>query len=111
MVIDTHTKHGTKSETFDVNATLFAQIISSFPNIQRLHFGPSLLYDQHISFDKRFPTVTSMTVCNLHVNLIAFQDCLFLLDGRFNQLHTLHVNIDSICPSRLSIDNKVSCDT
>ncbi|CAF0927994.1 unnamed protein product [Rotaria sordida] len=42
----------------------------------------------------------------LHVYLKNFNDCLYLLDGRFNQLRILHVNIDCIIISNLTINNK-----
>jgi hypothetical protein len=106
LVIDTDTNSAPFSED-DVNAALFTQIISSFPNLRSFYLGPSLLWYQYIYFDNTPPTVASTMLFDLHVNLTDFQDCLFLLDGRFNQLSALHVHIDSISPSRLGIDNKV----
>jgi len=53
------------------------------------------------------PTVISSTFLELHVSLKNFSDCLYLLDGRFNQLCVLHVNISTITRSRLTINNKV----
>ncbi|CAF0795699.1 unnamed protein product [Rotaria sordida] len=42
----------------------------------------------------------------LHVTLKTFNDCLYLLDGRFNRLHTLHVDVSTIHCSDLTISNK-----
>ncbi len=91
----------------DINAALFTQIISSFPKLQALYLGPSLLWYQYIYFNNAPPTVASTMLSCLYVNLTKFQDCLFLLDGRFNQLGELHVNIKYIVPSPLGVDNKV----
>ncbi len=106
MGIDTDT-NSAPSSVDDGNVSVFTQIISSFPNLRTLYLSPSLLWYQSIHFGNTSPTVASTTLVQLHVNLTDFQDCLFLLDGRFNQLGKLHVNIDSIIPSPLGIDNKV----
>ncbi|CAF3899083.1 unnamed protein product [Rotaria sordida] len=42
----------------------------------------------------------------LHVDVDTFTDCLYLLNGRFSQLHTLYVNIDFICTSDLIVNNR-----
>ncbi|CAF2158315.1 unnamed protein product, partial [Rotaria magnacalcarata] len=41
----------------------------------------------------------------LHVNVVHFTDCIYLLDGRFNKLRILHVNIHWIAHSTLIIDD------
>ncbi|CAF1691641.1 unnamed protein product, partial [Rotaria sp. Silwood1] len=41
----------------------------------------------------------------LHVNVTFFDDCLYLLDRRFNQLRVLHVKITWIRSSGLTINN------
>ncbi|CAF2208551.1 unnamed protein product [Rotaria magnacalcarata] len=43
--------------------------------------------------------IKSSTLLELHICLKRFSDCLYLLDGRFNKLHTLHVDIDTIISS------------
>jgi hypothetical protein len=92
---------------FDINAILFIHIFTTFPNLRLLNYCPSLIWYQYLSFHKSPPTVISSTLLELYVCLTSFQDCLYFLDGRFNQLRTFHVHIDSIHPSRVLIDNKV----
>lgn len=50
-------------------------------NIFRLSFGIT-------------PTFFSSTLMKLHINVGRIDDCVHLLDGRFNQLETFHVNIE-----------------
>jgi hypothetical protein len=44
----------------------------------------------------------------LIIDLSTFDDCLYLLDGRLNQLSTFIVEIDDINASSLDIDNTVN---
>ncbi|CAF2601687.1 unnamed protein product [Rotaria sp. Silwood2] len=45
-------------------------------------------------FDDEFlPTFRSSTLLKLNIRVQCFDDCLYLLDGRFNQLHTLCVDL------------------
>ncbi|CAF4066895.1 unnamed protein product [Rotaria sordida] len=76
LVIDIKAS-GEGNPTQDENIVLFTHIFNIFTNLQTLNTGPS-------------------SIC----------DCLYLLDGRFNQLHTFHVNIDFITSLRLIINNK-----
>jgi hypothetical protein len=87
----------------NVNAFIFTQIFSIFNNLKYLNFHPSATTLCRLSFDTSPPTVSSSTVLELPVTLDIFTDCLYLLDGRFNQLHTLHVNTFFLHPSRLTI--------
>ncbi|CAF1432737.1 unnamed protein product [Rotaria sordida] len=59
-----------------------------------------------LSFGISSPNVFSSTLLELHVCLSHFTDCLYLLDGRFNELRILHVNINFISSSNLTIDNQ-----
>ena len=81
-----------------------------FTNLQSLSLGPSSNCYQRFSFDMPFPTVTSSNLLELHILVDHFNDLLYLLDGRFNQLHTLNVNI--LLPinwNRSTINNQVDC--
>ena len=81
-----------------------------FTNLQYLSFGPSSKWYQRVSFYMLFPTVTSSNLLELHILLDDFKDLLYLLDGRFNQLHTLNVNIPyPISWNRSTINNQVDC--
>ena len=85
-----------------------------FTNLQYLSFGPSSTWYQRFSFYMPFPTVVAPTVTSsnlleLHISVNYFTDLLYLLDGRFNQLHTLNVFICLIDWSRSTINNEVDC--
>ena len=73
--------------------TIFTHLItlvireSSYRNRVRL-----FLYDDH----PPHPSFRSSTLRILNIRLQTFDDCLCLLDGRFNQLHTLIVDLAHI---------------
>jgi hypothetical protein len=95
--------------TTDANTFIFTNIFNIFKNLEYLNFGPSSIFYQQISFNYLLPSVTSSNLLELHICLANFTDCLFLFDGRFNKLHTVHVNIDSIIiSSSIKVDNKVN---
>ncbi|CAF4241072.1 unnamed protein product, partial [Rotaria sp. Silwood2] len=85
---------------------LFTQIFSLFNNLKYLNLDPSARCSSNLSFDNLSPTVVSSTLLELHVALDKFNDCLYLLDGRFNQLQTLCVSIFMIPLSHTTISNK-----
>jgi hypothetical protein len=57
-----------------------------------------------LTFNISSSTVFSSNLLELHINLEHFTDCLYLLDGRFNQLCTLYVNISVIILSHVVIN-------
>ncbi|CAF3996996.1 unnamed protein product [Rotaria sordida] len=63
---------------------------------------------QRISFGYLLPTVFSSTLLELRVKVTSVDDCLFLLDGRFNQLRAFYVDIASSLPKSNFKINKVS---
>ncbi len=68
---------------------------SSYKNIVRLLFD--------------FPSVNffSSTLWVLNIKIQCFRVCLYLLDGRFNRLHTLIVELANLYPTE-DIENQVS---
>ncbi|CAF4471097.1 unnamed protein product, partial [Rotaria sp. Silwood2] len=78
------------------NAIIFNRIFTIFPNLQYLNFGPSSICDERLSICLRASTVISTNLLELHVSLRTFHHCLYLLDGHFNQLHTLYVDLSVI---------------
>ncbi|CAF4656270.1 unnamed protein product, partial [Rotaria sp. Silwood2] len=77
---------------------IFDYIFIFFTNLIDLTFYES-------SYKNRLPlyfadppshTFRSSTLLKLNVRIQSFDDCLYLLDGRFNQLHTLYVDLTSI---------------
>ncbi len=92
----------------DVNISVFTHIFTIFPKLQYLNFNPSLIYYQQISFKISPPTFISSNLLELYISLESFTDCLYILDGRFNQLRTFKVRIDTFYNSPPMIDNKVN---
>ena len=92
LVIDISTNE-IQSFPVDDNAIIFTHIFTMFTNLQYLNFCSSSRGHQRLLFRTPPLTVISTNLLKLHVYLDAFIDCLYLLDGRFNQLHTLYVDI------------------
>jgi hypothetical protein len=95
--------------TDEEQISVFTHILSAFSNIRCLKlYSPSDSCVQRLSFENHRPTFFSSTLMEFHVCLQSFNDCLYLLDGRFNQLHTLIVTVGGILPPQPMINNKVS---
>jgi hypothetical protein len=94
----------------DINRFIFIQIFSIFKKLQDLNFSPSAAADYHLlTFGVSPPNIVSSTLLNLRVAVDSYEDCLYLLDGRFNRLRTLYVTICSSNVSALpTINNEVS---
>ncbi|CAF2960014.1 unnamed protein product [Rotaria sp. Silwood2] len=105
LVIDI-SANGQRTSTEDVNVLLFIHILTMFPNLRYLNFGPSSIWYQQLSYDAQLSTIISSSLLELHVCLPDLIDCLYLLDGCFNQLRTLHVNITFTMSSNSTINNK-----
>ncbi|CAF1559442.1 unnamed protein product [Rotaria magnacalcarata] len=88
-----------------VNGIIFQRIIKIFTNLQYLNFCPSSIWYSRISLKAFTANLASTTLSELHVTVNDFDDCLYLLDGRFNQLHTLYVYVADIQSSQQTINN------
>jgi len=97
----------TNGNPCSVSARIFTRIINTFIYLRFLNFCPFSSWSQELSFGDLSPTFSSSTLLELHVCLKYFTDCLYLLDGRFNQLRILHVNINFIS-SKLTFNNQVN---
>jgi hypothetical protein len=78
----------------DFVKSAFIRILTMFTNLLYLNcnlFGESRL--PRLLFGPNTPTFFSSTLMELHIKVSNFEDCLYLLDGRLKQLHTLYVNI------------------
>ncbi|UJR09955.1 hypothetical protein I4U23_014178 [Adineta vaga] len=90
------------------NRIIFEDIMTVFTNLQyfRLNYSINAPY---MSFITSPPTFVSSTLLELHINVENFNDCLYMLDGRFEQLQSLHINTSCIFRTiRLIIDNTES---
>ncbi len=78
-----------------------------FTNLQYLNFGRSSICDERLFFWFTRPTVISTNLLELHVCLNTFSDCLYLLDGHFNQLRILYADVSMIVSSNGRVNNTV----
>lgn len=76
---------------------MFDRVLTAFTNLQCLQFQASSEWcpehNERLSIDQQPPTIFSPNLMELHINVNHFSDCLYLLDGRFNQLRIFHVTI------------------
>ncbi|CAF3157833.1 unnamed protein product [Rotaria sp. Silwood2] len=68
------------------NVHIFTRILTVSSKLQCLNFGPSLFPYQRLLFRSLTPIVVSPTLLELRVSVQNFIDCLYLVDGRFDQL-------------------------
>ncbi|CAF4433860.1 unnamed protein product [Rotaria magnacalcarata] len=108
LIVDINTNKIQSLPANNNNTIIFTHIFTTFTNLQYFNFGPSLFCHQRLSFFTSPLTIISTNLLKLHVHLENFYDCLYLFDGRFNQLHTLFVNISFISALPLRINNKLN---
>jgi hypothetical protein len=94
----------------DINIFVFTQIFTIFKNLECFNFSPfNGSNDHQLTFGVSPPNILSSTLLELHVAVDSFEDCLYLLDDRFNQLNTIYVSIcSSNVPTLPMINNKVN---
>ncbi|CAF1519878.1 unnamed protein product [Rotaria sp. Silwood1] len=90
----------------NVNIFVFTHIFITYTNLQYLNFGSTSSYNQYLIFPNSSPTFISSNLLELHVTFGNFIDGLYILDGRFNQLCTFHVNIHRISIFGRELNNK-----
>ncbi|CAF3357621.1 unnamed protein product [Rotaria sp. Silwood2] len=108
LVIDID-KNNRKILPGDIGIIIFTHIFTMFTNLKYLNFGPSSKDYQRLSFRMSPPTCFSSSLLELHVRVDLFSDCLYLLDGRFNQLHTFDIHIVCIFSNDLIINTEKLC--
>ncbi len=102
-------KEGNHDEfIMNMRANLFTYILTMFTNLLHLKFYQNLNNPTGFVLFNDQCSMFSSTLLELHINVYYFDDCLYLLDGRFNQLRILFVNVFHIFPLRPTISNKVS---
>ncbi|CAF4935521.1 unnamed protein product [Rotaria sp. Silwood1] len=88
-----------------INTIILRRIIEIFINLQYLNFCPSSIWYSKVSFDSLALAFASSNLLELHVTVNNFDDCFYLLDGRFIELRKFHVNISDIRSAQLTINN------
>ncbi|CAF2918007.1 unnamed protein product [Rotaria sp. Silwood2] len=91
------------SATDNSKANIFACILTLFSKLKYFHYRPTFWYQPLFQIPS---TISSSTLLELHVKLKNFTDCLYLLDGRFDSLQKLSVDIYEILSPQIIIDNK-----
>ncbi|UJR11114.1 hypothetical protein I4U23_015296 [Adineta vaga] len=94
-LIITMNEYDSSKQRLDLTSIVCDEIFSIFVNLIYLKIQSSHEWYcntiERLSFDHSSPTFASSTLTELYVTLRDFTDLLYLLDGRLNQLRTLHV--------------------
>ena len=86
---------------------LFSHILNVFTNVFRLEFYQSTHINICATFTNTTPKFCS-TLVELYINVHGFNDCLYLFDGRLNQMRRFFVSIHRIVPLIPVNNNRVS---
>jgi hypothetical protein len=85
-----------------------SHVLTKFKNLICLKFFPYLDYYvdpiERLFFNTREFPLFSSNLLQLRINVDFFCDCLYLLDGRFQQLHTLCIYVHFLVPRSTSIN-------
>jgi hypothetical protein len=94
----------------DYTISVYTRILILFENLQHLNIhGSSIATYPGLSLcDLSANTFSSSILTKLCINLSTFDDCLYLLDGRLNQLTILIVRIYNIGVSSLIVHKTVN---
>lgn len=80
-----------------------------FMNLNYLNFTTDLVDHEQVLYEISSPSsIVSANLLKLNIYMSCFNDCLYVLDGRFKNLHTLSITISHIHPSETIINHKVS---
>ncbi|CAF0814612.1 unnamed protein product [Rotaria sordida] len=86
---------------------IFTSIFEMFTNLDYLNFTANSIDHQQLSFEiSSPPSIVSANVLKLIINVDSFNDCLYVLDGRFENLHTLCIRISRIHSDEIIRNNK-----
>ncbi|CAF4558981.1 unnamed protein product [Rotaria sp. Silwood2] len=97
----------TQTSKSDFVTSIFTIVLTVFNNLLYLNCDPFAESDlRRQSFYDKTPTFFSSTLLELHINVASLNECLYLLDGRLNQLHTFYVDIDFFTPPSKMIKDK-----
>lgn len=92
-----------------INKFIFTRIFTIFKNLYYLNFNPNGSHYHQLTFYLSSPNISCSTLKTLNIMVNSYEDCLYLLDGRFHLLQTFSVTICSPkVPLFSLISNKVS---
>jgi hypothetical protein len=88
---------------------IYAHILRFFKNLKKLNVDSSHESYPPLSLcDLSLNSFSSSTLTHLCINVNTLDDCLYLLDGRLQQLTTLSVNVDIIDDSSTIVHSMVN---
>jgi hypothetical protein len=91
-----------------IYSMIFTTISTIFNNLRCLKLNPSSSsFLDALSLHTTPKTVIYSTLLELHVTVENMKECLYILDGRFDQLRILYVTFYNIFPCFFNIQNKV----
>ena len=92
----------------DVIERIFRNIFQQFVNIQSLNFTIIGYFPaEPLPVNISSLSLISSNLFELNICVYNFDDCFYLLDGRFPNLSTLDIRVYSIESSRSTVDHKV----
>jgi len=108
LFITIYNNHDDEAMTLSV-AKICDKIFSIFTGLTTFVLNESWYKIRvRLTFDNPFfPNVRCSTLLKLIISVQSFDDCLYLLDGRYDQLHTFHVDLGDISFPDVAI-NQVS---
>ncbi len=106
-LVITFATNKTFSNTTKIN--IFINILTNFSKLRYLNFDASFdLNIKPMSFNwVTIQTFSSSSLKELHINTYDFNECLYLLDGRLNQLEKFYVSVFVIYLQPSAIKDKV----
>jgi len=87
------------------NSKIFSYILTLFSKLKYFDYRSSFRYQ---SLFETSTTISSSILLELHIKLYKFTDCLYLLDGRFDSLEKVFLDICQISTPDIVINNKVN---
>jgi len=95
------------SLTGGVYSYIFIKMLTTFTNLRCLKFNPSSSFNDALSLSRKGETLISSTLLELHVTVEDMRECLYILDGRFDQLRILYVTFEYVFAWLLKTEHKV----
>ena len=100
---------GEERSSKEYTKTVYAHILTYFEKLEHLNVIQTTILGYPCLSIRYLPsnTFSSLTLTYLSINVVTFNDCLCLLDGRLSQMHTLIVNVQRIRQTSMVNKNKV----
>ena len=100
----------TRTETSEILPNIFASILFLCKQLIDLNFCllPRDRKSPVCIFNLPLTSCMSSTLTTLKMNVATFNDCLYILDGRFDCLSTVFIHVRIIFDTLTNIDNVVS---